>query len=141
MESGAGGATVLIGVTAALGASAVAGASWAVIGYYVATTLSLGLILLPLSSGCGAGVLMRMGGGGFQRHVKWITVVATLVGCIVGDFGWIVWATQKPVGLLLGGELVMTMNTLFNLQKAVLYAVACYIAFSIAGPSRGFVSE
>ncbi len=140
-DSGANNTAILIGIATALAAAAVAGASWAVIGFYIATILSLGYILLPLGSGCGAGILMRVGGGGLQRYTKWIVVIATLIGCIAGDFVWIMWATQKPVSLLLGNELVPTLNTLLNLQKAVLYIVACYLAYSIAGTSRGFVSQ
>ena len=144
-DSGANNTTILIGFTAALAAALaaalVAGASWAVIGFYIATILFLGYILLPIVSGCGAGILMRMGGGGFQRYTKWIAVTATLVGCITGDFVWIMWATQKPVSLLLGNELVPTLNTLLNLQKAALYFIACYLAYSIARTPRGFASQ
>lgn len=125
-----------IGIAAALGALAIAGGAWAVIGFYVASTLSLGLILLPLCSGCGAGFLMKAGGG-FQQHLRWIAAAVTFLGCLLGDFVWIMWATQKPVGLLLGNELVPTLNTLLNLQKAVLYIVACYLAYTIASLRRG----
>jgi hypothetical protein len=140
-ESGASGTPLLIASVATLAAAAIAGTAWALIGYYIATALALGLILLPIGSGCGAGLLMRIAGHGFQPHAKWVALTATLLGCIAGDFLWIMWATNKPVNLLLGNELVPTLNTLLNLQKAVLYAVACYLAFSIASPTRAFTSE
>jgi len=140
-ETSVNGTAILTGVAAALGAAAVAAVAWALIGYYIAATLSLGLILLPLGSGCGAGAVMRIGGGGFQRHVRWVAAIITLAGCVIGDFAWVAWVTHKPLSLLLGSELVPTMNTLFNIQKAVLYAVACYLAYSIAAPPRGFVPD
>lgn len=109
----------------------VACASWAVIGYFIASTLSLGLILLPVGSGCGAGVLMLKASRFTENRLGLVAVAVTLLGCIIGDFIWIMLATQKPVGLLLGAEIVATLNTLFHLQKAIMYAIACYLAFTL----------
>jgi len=84
---------------------------------------------------------MRLGRKGLGRRVGLTAVLATLLGCIVGDLIWVSLFTQKPFGLLLGSELVATMNTLFNLQKAVMYAVAGYLAYAIATPAGAGVSD
>jgi hypothetical protein len=130
------GAAILMGVAAALGAMVVAFGAWAVIGLYVARTLSLGLILLPLVSGCGSGFLLRLGGKGFGQRVGMIAVIVTITGCVIGDFAWLACVpNQKPVSELLGTGLVTTLNVVFNLQKAVMYAVAGYLSYAIASPA------
>lgn len=131
-----------IGVATAIGAMVIAGGAWTLIGLYIARTLALGLILLPLASGCGAGFVMRLGGTGLSRRARLVAVAVTLLGCVVGDFFWLALVpNQSPIPVLLGAELVQTMNVVLNLQKAVLYAVACYLAYSIVGPPKGDVYE
>lgn len=133
---------MLIGVVAVAGAIISACAAWAVIGLFVARTLALGLILLPLVSGCGAGLLVRIGREGLGRRVGIIAAIATLIGCVIGDFIWLALVpNQSTVLELLTTQLVDTLNVLFNLQKAVMYFFACYLAYAISIPQKPYVSE
>lgn len=133
---------ILIGVAAALGALVVAGVAWTLVGLYIARTLAVGLILLPLVSGCGSGLLMRLGGGGLGRRVGYIAVGVTLAGCVIGDFFWFALVpSQKPIGQLLTTNIVDTLNVIFNLQKAVMYFFACYLAYALSNPPRVIVSD
>lgn len=134
--------TLLIGIVSVLCAVTASAGAWAVIGLFVARTLALGLILLPLLSGCGAGLLIRIGRGGMGRSAGLIAILATLLGCVIGDFLW--WAyvpNQDTIVELLTTRLVDTLNVLFNLQKAVMYFFACYLAYAISIPQKPYVSE
>jgi len=134
--------SILIGSVAVIGAMIVACAAWAVIGLFVARTLALGIILLPLISGCAAGLLLRIGGRGLGRRVGIIAVIATLVGCVIGDFIWLALVpNQSSIEELLTTQLVDTLNVLFNLQKAVMYAVAGYLAYAISNPLGTSISD
>ncbi|MEZ6192681.1 MAG: hypothetical protein R3C45_15510 [Phycisphaerales bacterium] len=135
---------VLIGAVAVLGAMAAAGVSWAMLGYWLAwkLQLSLGMILPPLVAGGVGGVIIRFGAqGALGRRTTWIAVAAVLMGCIVGDLVWIMLAQQKPLSVLLGPELRLTINAMTNLPKLVMYFFACYLAYAISVPPRPYVSE
>jgi hypothetical protein len=135
---------MLIGIVAVLGAATAAGASWAMLGYWLAwkLQLSLGMILPPLVSGCFAGLTIRFGGQGvFGRRVGEVAVACVLVGCIVGDLVWIKLANQKSFAVLLGPELRQTLNTMFDFMKALMYAAASYLAYAISIPQKPYVSE
>lgn len=140
-ERGTQGTTILIGIAASLGAMVVACTVWALLGYYVASTLRFGLILLPIASGCSAGIVMRIGGRCFGQRTGWVAVAVTLIGCLVGDLFWIAMFNHKPFSQLLGAELVATMNTVFDPIKMLWYAVACYLAYAISNPPRVFVPD
>lgn len=135
---------VLIGSVAVAGAMIAAGASWAMLGYWLAwkLQLSLGMILPPLVAGGVGGVIIRFGGQGvLGRRTAWIAVTAVLLGCIVGDLVWIMLAQQKPLSVLLGTELRLTVNTMTSLPKLVMYFFACYLAYAISVPPKPYVSE
>ena len=135
---------MLIGVVAVLGAMTVAGVSWAMLGYWLAwkLQLSLGMILPPLVAGGVGGVVIRFGAQGvLGRRTAWIAVAAVLLGCIVGDLVWIMLAQQKPLSVLLGAELRLTINSMTNLPKLVMFFFACYLAYAISVPPRPYVSE
>ena len=135
---------MLIGVVAVLGAMTVAGVSWAMLGYWLAwkLQLSLGMILPPLVAGGVGGVVSRFGAQGvLGRRTAWIAVAAVLLGCIVGDLVWIMLAQQKPLSVLLGAELRLTINSMTNLPKLVMFFFACYLAYAISVPPRPYVSE
>ena len=128
--------TLVVAAVAIAVSAVIAAVAWALIGYYIASTLSLGLILLPLASGAGAGFVARFGRQALAQRIGVASILATLFGCVVGDLVWISLFTQKPIAHLLGPELVPTLNTLFNLQKAVMYAVAAYLAYAITLPGK-----
>lgn len=140
-EHGGRGGSIPIGVAVMLGACGLACAAWALLGNYVASTVRSGLILLPIVSGCAAGLLMRLGRGAWGKRTGWIAIVVTLLGCVIGDLLWIAMFNHKPIGQLLGPELVATLNTVFDPVKIVWYAVAGYLAFAISNPPHACVSD
>jgi len=134
----------VIGLVAVTGGVLGAGVSWAALGYTLAWKLhlSLGMILPPLVAGCVAGLIFRFGAKGiFNQHAGWIAVVTTFVGCTLGDLVWIKLASGKTLSVLLGPELIATLNTLFDFMKALMYAAACYLAYAITVPPKPYVGE
>jgi len=135
------GMPVAIGLS--LGAFVVAGASWALLGYLIAwkLQLSLGMILPPFAAGCLGGLIMRLNRPCLREKTGWVAAIVVLVGTIVGDILWIMLAQQKSLSVLFGSELTATLNTLTNLFKLIMYAVASYLAFAIANPPRGVAQK
>lgn len=135
--------STLIGIAAALCALVLAGATWALLGYWLAwkLQLSLGMILPPFVAGCAGGLMMSFGRKNFLNKTGGVAIVSVLIGCIAGDLVWIMLAQQKPLSVLLGPELTQTVNTMTGLSKLIMYAVACYLAYAISSPPRVFVSD
>ena len=132
-----------LSIAAAVVALVVACLFWSMLGYLVAwkMQLSLGVILPPLAAGCLGGLVMRCSRSGFGPKTGWIAAVVVLIGCVIGDVVWIMLAQQKSLGVLFGAELTATINTLTNLLKLIMFAVASYLAFVIANPPRGVVAD
>ena len=136
-------AVILIGVAIALSALVAAGATWATLGYWLAWKLqmSLGMILPPFVAGCIGGLIMRFSRKGFQHRTGWVAVAAVLIGCAIGDLIWIKLASGKPLNVLLGTELKNTIDTMTNLSKLMMFAVACYLAYAISNPPKVFTPD
>jgi hypothetical protein len=140
-ERGSQGTAMLIGVAAALGAMAVAGAAWAGYCYYIMGRIPYGLIFLPVFAGGGSGLILKLGRKYLAKRIGLIAIAGTIAGCISGDFAWIMMSTTKPLSVLLGTELGMTLRTLFWYDKLLFYGITSYIAYAISNPSRGVVSD
>ncbi len=135
------GNALLIGIALAIGATAWACLSWSMYCRYIMGYIPFGLVLLPVITGVGAGFIMRPGNRYLRNHLGKITIAITIIGCILGDFLWIVISNSKPISVLLGTELDRTLRTLFAIDKLFFYAITAYLAFAIANPSRGVVTD
>ncbi len=130
-----------IGIAAALVVVSIACASWAVYCYYLMARIPYGLVFLPLFVGGGSGLILRLWRKRLAQRIGLIAIAGTITGCILGDFVWILMSTTKPLSVLLGAELGMTLRTLFWYDKLLFYGITSYLAYAISSPPRVFVSD
>jgi len=133
-------AALSIAITA--GALIWACVSWTIYCRYVMGYIPFGLILLPVIVGLGAGFIMRQDRGFFRSQLGTVAAGVTGLGCILGDLAWIkISNPDKSLWQIIGPEASMTLNTLFAIDKVLLYAITAYIAFSLSKSPHGAAQD
>lgn len=123
---------------------AVACAAGAAIGWYFpgmllyARGIDFAIVIMPLLAGTLSGLVMMQLGSDLRQPGCIAACVATGVGCILGDQIYTIYfQTQyqnNTLGVLYGDQLIATLNTTFNITKAILIAIAVWLTYILTKP-------